>query len=100
MREFTAYRDVDVMDGKDRLSSFEVRYTFTISAGFKSRNWTNATDGNFYPAEQPSVDVTEVSVRWHPSHKWMPIDGVASDMVLADVTDAWFIQQATEQADA
>lgn len=96
---YTAYREVDVMSGRDCLASFEVRYTFTITAGVKSRNWTNAADGNFYPAEQPSVDVTEVAVRWHPSHKWQAIDGMASDMVLIDVPDDWFIAQAMEAAE-
>lgn len=95
---YTAYREVDVMDGKSVLSSFEVRYRFTITAGVKSRNWTNAADGNFYPAEEPTVDVLDIAVRWHPSHQWQTVNGMAFDMLTAEVPDAWFIQQAMEEA--
>lgn len=100
MREYTALRDVDVMDGKDCLSSFSVRYTFTIHAGVKSRNWTNAADGNFYPAEDPTVEILNVETCWNPSIDWRPVSGEAWDMLTADVPDAWFIAQATEEANA
>ena len=96
---FEAFREVYVMDGKDCLSSFEVRYTFTITAGRAARTWANAADG-FHPAEDDSVEVGKVFARFHPKNGWNELEGVAVDMVLADVPDAWFIQQATEQADA
>ena len=96
---YTAYRDIDVMaDGRFVVASFEVRYRFTINAGRKAVTWANAT-GGFSPEEKPTVDVTEVAVRWHPKHKWKVIDGMAQDMVLADITDDWFIEQAMEGAE-
>lgn len=99
MSEFTAYRDVSVMDGRDCLSSFEVRYTFTITAGRAARTWTTASDGNFYPAEAPSIDLTGVATRWHKSQPWREVDGQAFDMLCADVPDQWFIDQAMEAAE-
>ena len=96
---FEAFREVSVMDGKDCLSSFEVRYTFTITAGRAARTWANAADG-FHPSEDDSVEVGKVFARFHPTSNWIELKGVAADMVLADVPDAWFIQKATEQADA
>ena len=96
---YEAYREVDVMDGRDRLSSFEVRYTFTITAGRAARTWANAADG-FHPAEDPSVEIASVATRWHPKNKWVEASGDAFDMLTADVPDAWFIAQAMEQADA
>ena len=96
---FEAFREVSVMDGKDCLCSFEVRYEFTISAGRKARTWATASDGQFYPAEADSVEVGKVFARFHPKSNWFELEGVAADMVLADVPDAWFIHQATEQAD-
>ena len=95
---FEAFREVGVMDGKDCLCSFEVRYEFTITAGRKARTWATASDGQFHPAEADSVEVGKVFARFHPKGKWFELEGVAVDMVLADVPDAWFIQQATEQA--
>lgn len=97
---FEAYREVDVMDGRDRLSSFEVRYTFNITAGRKSRNWTNAADGSFHPAEGPGVEIVSVATRWHPKNKWAEVDGDAFDMLTAEIPDQWFLDQAMEQADA
>ena len=99
MREFIALRDVDVMDGKDCLSSFSVRYTFTIHAGRKAVTWQNATEG-FGPAEGPTVEILKVETCWHPSCGWHEVKGDAFDMLTAEVPDAWFIQQATEEANA
>lgn len=92
-----AFREVDVMDGKSVLSSFEVRYRFSITAGVKARTWANAADG-FHPAEAPTVDVREIAIRWHPSHQWQTVNGMAFDMLSADVPDEWFIDQAMEDA--
>ena len=96
---FEAFREVSVMDGKDCLCSFEVRYEFTINAGLKARTWANAADG-FHPAEGSAVIVNKLFARFHPEGNWLELGGVAEAMVLADVPAAWFIQQATEQADA
>ncbi len=95
---YTTYREVFVTDGKVDLSTFEVRYRFTITAGVKSRNWTNAADGDFHPAEGPTVDVKDIAVRWHPEHAWRVVTGEMADMLCADVPDAWFIAQAMEDA--
>ena len=95
---FEAFREVDVMDGKDCLCSFEVRYEFTITAGRKARTWANAADG-FHPAEEPTVDVGKVFARFNPNNDWIELQGAAIDMVLSDVPDAWFIAQAMENAD-
>ena len=93
----TAYREAEVMDGKTCLSSFEVRYSFTVTPGRAARTWANAA-GGFSPAEGPSVDVTEIAVRWHHSHPWQAVDGQAFDMLIADVPDAWFLDQIEEAA--
>ena len=93
----TATREVAVMDGKACLASFEVRYTFTITKGRKAVTWANAASG-FGPAEDATVDITEVEVRWHPKHEWQAVDGHAWDMLTADVPDDWFIAQVTEEA--
>lgn len=97
---FEAFRDVDVMDGKTCLSSFSVRYTFAIHAGRKSRNWTNAADGNFHPAENQTVEILQVETCWNPNVTWRAVSGEAFDMLTAEIPDEWFIQQATEQANA
>ena len=93
----TAHREVAVMDGNACLASFEVRYTFTISKGRKAVTWANAAEG-FSPAEDATVDVTEVETRWHQSHPWKAVKGEAWDMLTADVPDAWFLAQALEDA--
>ena len=98
---YTAYRELTVTDENDSkapIASFEARYRYTITAGVRSRNWTNAADGNFHPAEEPTVDVLDIAVRWHPSHQWQTVTGMAADMVCADIPDAWFIAQAMEDA--
>ena len=94
---YTAYREVEVMDGRDLLSTFEVRYTFTVTAGRKAVTWQNAVDG-FSPAEPPEVEIRNFETRWHPSHQWQAVQGQAWDMLTAEIPDAWFIQQATEAA--
>ena len=99
MREFTALRDVDVMDGKDCLSSFSVRYTFTIHAGRKAVTWQNATEG-FGPAEDPTVEILTVEMCWGPNDHWHKVKGDAFDMLTQEIPDAWFIAQATEEANA
>lgn len=97
---YTAYRDIDVMaDGRFVVASAEVRYTFDIIAGIASRNWTNASDGHFYPAEKPTVVLLTVEVRQHPTHKWTQADGMLWDLLCADITDDWFIEQAMEGAE-
>lgn len=94
---FTAYRDVEVMDGKTCLSSFEVRYTFTVTPGRAASTWTNATD-SFHSAEAPQVYVAKIAVRWHPAQEWQEVDGQAFGMLLAEVPDAWFLAQLEEAA--
>lgn len=94
---FTAYRDVEVMDGKVCLSAFSVRYDFTIHAGRKAVTWHNAT-GGFGPAEEPTVEILSVKTCWNPSTEWREVSGDAFDMLTADIPDEWFIEQAMEQA--
>ena len=96
---FEAFREIVVMDGKTVISSLEARYTFTIAAGRKAVTWQNASEG-FSPAEAPTVEIIEVETRWHQSHPWRAAYGQAFDMMTAEIPDAWFIQQATEQANA
>jgi len=59
--------------------------------------WANAS-GGFSPAEGQTVDLHEIAVRTHPSHKWTVVDGFAVDMLSADVPDAWFLEQIEEAA--
>lgn len=98
MTTFIAHREVAVMDGKACLASLEARYTFTIAKGIAARTWANAAEG-FHPAEPPSVRITAVEVRWHINHPWQPADGQAWDMLTAEVPDAWFLEQAMEDAE-
>lgn len=95
---YTAHREVDVMDGNARIASLEARYTFTIAKGIAALTWANAADG-FHPAEPPSVTITAVEVRWHINHPWQPANGQAWDMLTAEVPDAWFLEQAMEDAE-
>lgn len=96
---FEAIREIDVMSGRDCICSLEARYTFNIVKGRAARTWANAADG-FHPAEDDSVDVLKAHIRFHPSHQWQEVTGAAFDMVCADIPDEWFIQQATEEANA
>ena len=95
---FTTYREIDLRDGRDIISTCEVRYTFTIGQAIPSRNWTNASDGNFYPAERPQVDVTKVEVR-QGSGRWHEADGILWDILCSDIPDQWFLEQAEESAE-
>lgn len=97
---YTITRELFVADayGKD-IHNVDVRYTFTVSKGIPSRNWTNAADGNFYPAEGTSVDVTKIEVRQHDAHPWAEATGLLFDMLLGDTPDEWFIEQAMEDAE-
>lgn len=95
---FTVHREIETRDGRDVIATAEVRYTFKINSGTPSRNWANASDGNFYPAERPTVDLLTVEVRQHQSHPWAKADGVLWDLLCADIPDAWFIEQAMEAA--
>lgn len=97
MTTHTAMRDVDVMDGDTCLSSFSVRYTYTIHAGRNAVTWANASDG-FSPAEDPTVEILHVETCWNPSHDWHEVSGEAFDMLTAEVPDAWFISQAVRDA--
>lgn len=91
-------RELEVRDGRDTVSTVEVRYTFTISEGLPARTWHTASDGNFYPAEGPTVDLLTVECRMHQSHAWVKCDGILWDLLCADISDAWFIEQAVEDA--
>lgn len=97
---FTAEREVEVMSGDIRLSTFEVRYTYTIVRGNPARTWANSMEGNFHPEEDDTASILEVETRWHPSHTWTKAKGDALDMLTAEVTDEWLILQAMEQANA
>lgn len=96
MREYTAIRDVEVMDGADCLSSFSVRYTFTVHAGRDAVTWQNATEG-FGPAEDPTVEILKVETCWHPSHEWREVKGEAAHMLTAEIPDEWFLEQEVEE---
>lgn len=88
----TAEREFTVADGKAILCSGEARYTFTIQPGRPARTWANAADG-FSPAERPSIDLTQIEVRFHRSQPWVPVTGHAWDMLISDVPDEWFLEQ-------
>jgi hypothetical protein len=96
----TIIRDVDVTTGSGRwataVSTVEVRYTFTVTPGRKAVTWANAA-GGFSPEEGPSVDLQEVAVRWHKSQEFTPVDGWAWDILCADLTDAWFLNEIDEE---
>jgi hypothetical protein len=96
MTRHTATREFEVRDGKQVLSSGEVRYTFSVKRGRRAVTWANAV-GGFQPAEAPSVDLHQVEIRMHPKHPWRTVDGFAFDMLSSDVPDAWFIAQIEEQ---
>lgn len=100
MTKYTVTRDIDVMaDGRDIVASVEVRYTFTISEGLRARTWHTASDGNFYPAEEPTVDLLTVECRQHPKHAWTKCEGMLWDLLCADIPDQWFLDQAMEDAE-
>lgn len=95
---YTITREFEVTIDKLTVSWGEVRITYTISKGVPSRNWTNASDGNYYPAEGPSVDVTKVEMRFGEHGRWH--DATDSDDLLSwGLTDAWLIEQAMEDAE-
>jgi hypothetical protein len=96
MTRHIASREFDVMDGKQVLSSGEVRYTFSVNPGRYARTWANGTAW-FAPAEPATVDLHQVEIRMHHSHPWRTVEGFAFDMLSSDVPDAWFIAQIEEQ---
>ena len=102
MTTHTITRDVDVTSGSSRwlvtMSSLEVRYTFTVTRGRKAVTWANAT-GGFSPEESPTVELQEVAVRMHKSHQFTPVDGWAWDILCADLTDAWFLNEIEEEVE-
>lgn len=87
-----AFREFDVTDNGDVLSSGEIRYRFTVTKGIPARTWASAADG-FHPAEGPAVDIQEVAIRHHQSHPWQILTGAAFDAFTADVPDTWFFAQ-------
>lgn len=93
----TAYREFTVSDGKAILCTGEARYTFTVTPGRRAVTWANSSSA-FSPAEGPSVDVTEIAVRFHVNQPWAKADGFAWDMLISDVPDAWFLEQIEEAA--
>jgi hypothetical protein len=95
MSVHTAFREFTVADGKHVLCDGEARYTFTVAPGRKAVTWASAS-GGFSPAERPSVDVSEIAVRFHHSQEFRPVDGFAFDMLVSDVPDAWFLEQIEE----
>lgn len=92
MRTFTTLIEAETMCGQYRLASFDVRLTFTVTAGLSARTWANAADG-FHPAEDPTVDITEIEVKLHESHDWTKVEGFAFDMVSADITPEWLLSR-------
>jgi hypothetical protein len=82
------------------LCTGEARYTFTVTAGRPARTWADGMDGNFHPAEAPTVDLTGVQVRFHPKNDWMKAEGAAFDLLSADATDAWLLAQIDFWVDA
>lgn len=97
MNSFTAYKEFTVVDGDGKqISEGEIRYQFTVNPGRKAVTWANASEG-FSPAEEPSVDLQEVSIRLHQSHPWRVLNYAAFDAFSADVPDEWFLAQAMEQ---
>ena len=94
---YTAYREFDVKDRQDVISSGEIRYRFSVKPGRDAVTWINA-DVGFAPAERPTVDVTEVAIRTHHSHPWRILEGVAFDAFSADVADEWFVEQIEVEA--
>lgn len=87
-----AYREFDVMDGKTVLSSGEIRYTFTVTKPRAAVTWANAS-GGFSPAEDATVDITEVAIRMHQEHPWKALAGAAFDAFSSDVPNEWFLAQ-------
>lgn len=70
-RTYIKEDEFEVRVGRGAVTSYgEVQITYTVEAGRPSRNWTNATDGNFYPSEGPSVEIVSVKYRRHPTHAW------------------------------
>ena len=96
MTRHTIIRNVEVTTGGGRWQTticvVEVRYTFTVTRGRKAVTWANAT-GGFSPEEGASVELQEVAVRMHKSHEFKPVDGWAWDILCADLTDAWFLNE-------
>ena len=97
MTTYTAYDDFEVKIGKRTASWGEVRITYTITAGRPSRNWTTASDGHFYPAEGPDVQVQKVEYRFGSSDKapWINDDSGLFD----EIDEDWLIEQAMEGAE-
>lgn len=94
----TITRDFEVTIGSLTASWGEVRITYTISKGLPARTWSHSGDGNYYPAERPSVDVTKIELRIGQHGHWH--DAKDSDDLLSwGLTDAWLIEQAMEGAE-
>jgi hypothetical protein len=97
----TAEKDFHVSAGDGTtLCTGEARYTFTVTAGRPARTWADGMDGNFHPAEAPTVDLTGVEVRFYPKNDWLKAEGAAFDMLSADVSDAWLLAQIECEEDA
>ena len=90
MRTFTTIFEAETVCGRDSLASYDVRLTFTVTAGRAARTWANAADG-FHPAEGPTVDITEIEVKLHQSHNWAKVEGFAFDMVSSGITPEWLL---------
>jgi len=91
----TATREFELTDGKHTYAYGEVRYGFTLTAGRPARTWVWGP-GDFYPEEGPTVEITSIEWRWHNSKAWIVADGQFGDL-LAEVPDAWFLEQIEEQ---
>jgi hypothetical protein len=96
-REFrTATREFELTDGKHCFAYGEVRYTFTVTPGRPAKTWARAAD-DFGPAEAPAVSISLIEWRWGTGNKaWIIATDHFGDL-LAEVPDAWFLEQIEEQ---
>ena len=91
------HTDFAITTGPTGICTGEVRYTFTVKPGRKAVTWATAS-GGFSPAEAPSIDVQEVAIKLHPSLPWLPVTGVAFDLLVSDLPVDWFLSQIEERA--
>jgi hypothetical protein len=97
----TATREFELFSGSGRwLHTFahgEVRYSFKVTPGRPAKMWAEGGCGYPHPAEGPDVEITQIEWRWHNSKAWIVADGQFGDL-LAEVPDAWFLEQIEEDA--
>lgn len=95
-RTYSKYDEFEVRVGKGVVTSHgEVQIVYTVEGGIPSRNWTNATDGDYHPSEGPDVKVLSVKYRMHPEHKWQED---TSDF-FSDIDEEDLLQHAMEEDD-